>query len=75
MSELESVDYLIVFDETKPLRLIRAILPDVLIKGADYKKSQVEGADIVEKAGGRIALMPLVKGKSTTNIIGKIQNG
>ena len=75
MSELESVDYLIVFDEAKPLRLIRAILPDVLIKGADYKKSQVEGADIVEKAGGRIALMPLVKGRSTTNIIGKIQNG
>ena len=75
MSELESVDYLIVFDETKPLRLIRAILPDVLIKGSDYKKNQVEGADIVEKAGGRIALMPLVKGRSTTNIIGKIQNG
>jgi len=75
MSELESVDYLIMFDEAKPLRLIRAILPDVLIKGSDYKKNQVEGADIVENAGGRIALMPLVKGRSTTNIIGKIQNG
>ena len=73
MTELESVDYLVVFTENKPLRLIRAILPDVLIKGADYTKSQVEGADIVERAGGRVALVPLVRGRSTTNIIGRIR--
>ena len=73
MTELESVDYLVVFNEDKPLRLIKSILPDVLIKGADYTKSQVEGADIVENAGGRVALVPLVKGRSTTNIIGRIR--
>lgn len=73
MSELESVDYLVVFDENTPIKLIRAIKPDVLVKGADYRKSQVVGADAVEKHGGRIKLVPLVKGRSTTNILRRIK--
>ncbi len=73
LSELQSVDYLILFDQDTPLDLIRAVQPDVLVKGADYKKSQVVGADIVERRGGEVALVPLVEGRSTTNIIGKIR--
>jgi D-beta-D-heptose 7-phosphate kinase/D-beta-D-heptose 1-phosphate adenosyltransferase len=73
MSELESVDYLVVFEQDTPIKLIRAIKPDVLVKGADYKRNQVVGADVVEKHGGRIKLVPLVKGRSTTNIIGRIK--
>ncbi|MBI1336869.1 MAG: D-glycero-beta-D-manno-heptose 1-phosphate adenylyltransferase [Phycisphaera sp.] len=73
LSELQSVDYVVVFGEQTPIKLIRAIKPDTLVKGADYKKSQVVGADIVEKHGGRVVLVDLVQGRSTTNIIGKIQ--
>ncbi len=73
MSELESVDYLVVFDEDTPIKLIRAVKPDVLAKGADYRKRDVIGADAVEKHGGRVALVPLVRGRSTSNIIGRIK--
>lgn len=75
ISELESVDYVVVFDEPTPMRLIKAIRPDVLVKGADYRKSEVVGAPYVESHGGRVCLVPLVKGRSTTNIIGKIAKG
>jgi D-beta-D-heptose 7-phosphate kinase/D-beta-D-heptose 1-phosphate adenosyltransferase len=73
MSELQSVDYVIVFDEDTPIDLIRAIKPDVLVKGADYRKSEVVGGKDVESFGGKVKLVPLVKGRSTTNIIGKIK--
>jgi D-beta-D-heptose 7-phosphate kinase/D-beta-D-heptose 1-phosphate adenosyltransferase len=73
LSELESVDYIVVFDEDTPLRLIKAIRPDVLAKGADYSKSQVVGSQIVESYGGRIKLVKLTKGRSTTKIIRKIK--
>ncbi|MCS7034310.1 MAG: D-glycero-beta-D-manno-heptose 1-phosphate adenylyltransferase [Phycisphaerae bacterium] len=72
LEELESIDYLILFDEDTPLRLIEAIQPDVLVKGADYTKEQVVGWDIVEKAGGRVALAPLIDGRSTSNVIERI---
>ena len=72
LSELQSVDYLVVFGEDTPIKLIRAIKPDVLVKGADYKKSQVVGASDVEKYGGKVVLVDLVEGRSTTNIIRKI---
>jgi D-beta-D-heptose 7-phosphate kinase/D-beta-D-heptose 1-phosphate adenosyltransferase len=72
LSELESVDYIVVFDEDTPIKLIEAILPEALIKGADYKKKQVVGWQVVEKHGGKVVLVDLVKGRSTTNIIRKI---
>lgn len=72
LEELESIDYLIRFDDDTPLRLIEAILPDVLVKGADYRKEQVVGWEIVEKHGGRIALAPLIDGRSTSSVIQKI---
>jgi D-beta-D-heptose 7-phosphate kinase/D-beta-D-heptose 1-phosphate adenosyltransferase len=72
MASMASADLVMLFEEDTPERLIRAILPDVLIKGADYTVAQVVGADIVEAAGGRVALIPLEAGHSTTNTIRRI---
>ncbi len=69
---LESIDYLVRFGEDTPIELIKAVQPDVLVKGADYKKEQVVGWDIVEARGGRVALAPLVDGRSTSVIIKRI---
>ena len=63
---------MLTFDEDTPLKLIEQIKPDVLVKGADYTKEKVVGWDIVEKSGGRIALAPLVDGRSTSSVIQKI---
>lgn len=72
LEELESIDYLIRFDDDTPLGLIKTILPDVLVKGADYKKEAVVGWEIVESHGGRVALAPLIDGRSTSNVIQRI---
>ncbi len=72
LEELESIDYLIKFDEDTPLNLIETIKPDVLVKGADYTKDKVVGADLVESRGGSIALAPLVDGRSTSDLIQRI---
>src|SRR5205807_9948295 len=66
LEELESIDYLVRFDDDTPLELIRQIKPDVLVKGADYQKEQVVGWDVVEACGGRVELAPLVDGRSTS---------
>ncbi len=71
LSELQSVDYIVIFDQDTPLKLIAAIKPDVLVKGADYRRDQVVGGDVVEKHGGRVELVKLVPGRSSTNIIQK----
>jgi len=75
LSELESVDYIVVFDDDTPIELIEAIRPSVLVKGADYTREQVVGHEVVERHGGRIALVDLVEGRSTTNIIQRIGGG
>lgn len=72
LEELESIDYLVAFDDDTPLRLIGEIKPDVLVKGADYRKEQVVGWDVVEAYGGQVALAPLVDGRSTSAVIGRI---
>jgi len=72
LEELGSIDYLVPFEDDTPLRLIQAIRPDVLVKGADYKKEQVVGWDTVEGYGGRIALAPLIDGRSTSSVIRRI---
>lgn len=69
---LESVDYVVIFDEPTPLRVIEAIKPDVLAKGADWAAKDIVGSDAVRKNGGRIRRVTLVQGKSTTNIIRRI---
>lgn len=72
LEELESIDYLIRFDDETPLQLIEAIRPDVLVKGADYTRENVVGWEIVESAGGRVALAPLIDGRSTSALIDQI---
>ncbi len=73
LSALEAVDYCVLFKEITPEKLIRKILPDVLVKGADWKARDIVGADVVKSIGGKVARVRLVKGKSTTNIIDKIK--
>jgi D-beta-D-heptose 7-phosphate kinase/D-beta-D-heptose 1-phosphate adenosyltransferase len=72
LEELESIDYLIKFSDDTPIPLLEAIKPDVLVKGADYRKEQVVGWDVVEGQGGRVALAPLVDGRSTSSVIERI---
>jgi D-beta-D-heptose 7-phosphate kinase/D-beta-D-heptose 1-phosphate adenosyltransferase len=72
LSTLASVDMVVVFDEDTPRDLIAALQPDVLVKGADYRKDQVVGADIVESRGGKVVLAPLMPGYSTTATIAKM---
>lgn len=73
LSSLELVDAVVLFDEDTPIQLIQNILPDVLIKGADYQVHQVVGADIVIKNGGRVYLATLKEGYSTTNTVKKLK--
>ena len=72
LAALESVDAVILFDEDTPLHLIHAIKPNVIAKGSDYTAEQVVGGQAVESWGGEIALIDLVAGRSTSNIIQKL---
>jgi D-beta-D-heptose 7-phosphate kinase/D-beta-D-heptose 1-phosphate adenosyltransferase len=72
LAALETVDYLSVFDEPTPLELIRAVRPDVLVKGADYRHAEVVGADFVESYGGRVHLATLREGFSTTRLLQRL---
>lgn len=72
MAALRAVDYVTLFDEDMPLRLIEAVRPDVLTKGADYQREEVVGYDLVESWGGKVELIDLVEGSSTSKIIERI---
>ncbi len=72
MAAIRYVDCLVCFDEDTPLEMIGALLPDILIKGADYAPDQVVGADLVEAAGGRLVLAGLVPEQSTTATIARL---
>ncbi len=67
------VDYVVAFDEDTPLNLIHEIHPDILVKGADYDRQNVVGADYVESYGGHVELISLVPGQSTTNLINRMK--
>ena len=67
------VDYVCLFDEDTPLALIKAIVPDVLVKGSDWTIDTIVGKDIVEAAGGAVKTIDFVPNRSTTNIIKKMQ--
>ncbi len=73
LDALRSVDLVIPFDTDTPLRLIEQLLPDILVKGGDYTRDAVVGADVVEANGGRVVLIPLLEGRSTTGIINRVQ--
>lgn len=72
LAALGCVDAVVLFDEDTPLELLKLLKPDVLMKGADYTKEQVVGWELVESYGGRIELLPLKDGYSTTGIIKKL---
>jgi rfaE bifunctional protein nucleotidyltransferase chain/domain len=72
LSSLEDVDYVVLFDEPDPLSLIQALKPSVLIKGADWPRNKIIGRESVEKAGGRVVRVPLVRGASSSGVIEKI---
>src|SRR3984885_6684574 len=73
MAALASVDYVTIFDEPTPRELISRVLPNVLVKGADWALDQVAGREEVEAAGGRVVSIPLAPGFSTTKIVEKIR--
>lgn len=72
LSALASVDYVVIFEEADPSRIIEALEPDVLVKGADWTKEEVVGRETVERRGGRVVTIPLVEGASTSNILRRI---
>lgn len=72
VSSLTAVDYVTVFDETTPLRLIEYLQPDCLVKGGDWQEDAVVGGDLVRSWGGKVVIVPLTEGISTTNIVEKI---
>ena len=73
LASLACVDQVVVFEEDTPEALIRALRPDVLVKGADYTIATVVGADVVMGYGGKVVLADLVEGQSTTNTIRRMQ--
>jgi len=75
MAALASVDAVVLFEEDTPLELIRAVKPDVLVKGGDYTVETVVGHEDVIAAGGRVEIIPTVEGFSTTNIVNKLAGG
>lgn len=75
LAALAHVDMVVVFGEDTPLSLIKALKPDVLIKGADYTKETVVGASEVESWGGRVVLAALVEGQSTSGTIARMAHG
>lgn len=72
VAALASVDYVTIFDESTPASLIEKLCPDVLVKGADWKRAAIVGTDVVRRRGGRVVRIPLVNGYSTTRLVARI---
>ena len=70
---LQAVDKVVLFDEDTPLALIQAVRPDVLVKGGDYSRATIVGADLVESYGGSVQVIDLVPGHSTTEIVERLR--
>lgn len=73
LAALEAVDFVVIFNELAPLKLIKAIKPDVLVKGGDWKKENIVGSNFVESYGGKVKSLAYIKGLSTRSLIAKIQ--
>jgi len=73
LAALEFVDYIIIFEEDTPYELIKIVNPDVLVKGGDWKETDIIGADIVQAKGGTVLSLPLRPGLSTSKIIEEIK--
>lgn len=72
LAALEAVDYVCPFSDDTPLRMISRLLPDVLVKGGDYRPEEVVGREVVEGAGGKVVIVPLWRGRSTSGVIEEI---
>jgi D-beta-D-heptose 7-phosphate kinase/D-beta-D-heptose 1-phosphate adenosyltransferase len=70
---LESVDRVVLYDEDTPIEVIRALEPDVLVKGADWAADEIVGRAEVERAGGRVVRVALVPGRSTSAVVARIR--
>jgi D-beta-D-heptose 7-phosphate kinase/D-beta-D-heptose 1-phosphate adenosyltransferase len=75
LAALEAVDAVVLFDEDTPLELIRALMPDVLVKGGDYAVDSVVGAPDVLARGGTVVIVPLTPGHSTTSTVERMRAG
>ena len=73
LAALEAVDFVVIFNDPAPLKLIKLVKPDVLVKGGDWKKENIVGSRFVESYGGKVKSLAYIKGLSTRNIISKIQ--
>ena len=72
IAALSSVDFVVLFNEDTPLKLIKALRPDILVKGADWDKKKIVGSDFVENYGGKVVTVRLTQGRSTSALIEKI---
>ena len=75
MAALACVDYVMIFDDISPRKIIAALLPDILVKGGDWGVSEIIGREEVEAAGGKVMSLPFVEGVSTSEIVSRILNG
>jgi D-glycero-beta-D-manno-heptose 1-phosphate adenylyltransferase len=73
LAALRAVDYVFLFEEETPLQVITALVPDVLVKGADWPVERIVGREVVEHAGGRLVTIPFSTGWSTTEIVNRIR--
>ena len=73
LAALRQVDYVTIFDDVSPRSLVARLLPDVLVKGGDYRLDEIHGREEVEAAGGRVVSLPFVTGASTTTIIERMK--
>ena len=73
LAALESVDYVTIFDEATPQQLIERLRPEILVKGADWDVSQIIGRELIERTGGRVVRIPLLKGYSTSALIRRMR--
>ena len=73
VAALAAVDRVVLFDEDTPLSLIESLAPDVLVKGGDYTRESIVGADFVESRGGAVYAIPLLPGQSTTAIVERLR--
>ena len=75
LAALECVDRVVLFEEDTPLELVERLKPDVIVKGGDYNETTIVGAAEVKRWGGRVVVVPLTPGQSTTSIIEKLREG
>ena len=72
---LEAVDRVVVYDEPTPLEVVKALVPEVLVKGADWAEDAIVGREQVEASGGRVVRVEMVPGRSTTAMLERIRHG